>query len=218
MKIRWFGQSAFLIQDGDAALAIDPYRDLNNRGPWHYPPIEGASADLLLITHEHTDHSGAEFIGGEPQTIRSTTGRFESPFGEVVGIAAEHDDVAGTERGPMTIFCFTVGGVRFCHLGDFGQTALRPEQRQAIGDVDVLMIPVGGGSTLDGPAAAAIARELEPTVIVPMHYQTAGVPHFGPLDPFLEEMRDWRVERLDSGEFELDGVGERRIVVPKPPI
>ena len=98
MKIRWFGQSAFLLS-GSARVAIDPFGDVQaavgERGlQFAYPLIEGVDADLLLVTHEHFDHNGADAIGGDPHTIRSTAGTFESPVGEVTAIASEHDDAA----------------------------------------------------------------------------------------------------------------------------
>jgi L-ascorbate metabolism protein UlaG (beta-lactamase superfamily) len=90
---------------------------------WDYPAIEDVSADLLLVTHEHFDHNAVDVIGGQPAILRSTAGRHESPVGEVVGVASEHDQAAGTERGPNTIFVFTLDGVRVAHFGDFGQPA-----------------------------------------------------------------------------------------------
>ena len=95
-----------------------------------YPPIEADGVDLLLVTHEHVDHNGVEAIGGEPAILRSTAGRLESPLGEVVGVASEHDDAAGTERGPNTIFVFELDGLRVAHFGDFGQAELRPSRRR----------------------------------------------------------------------------------------
>ena len=89
-------------------------------------------------------------------------------MGEVVGIASEHDDVAGTKRGANTIFRFSLDGLSFAHLGDFGQPALRPEQRAALGAVDVLFMPVGGGPTIGGEAAAALVREVAPRLVIPM--------------------------------------------------
>ena len=141
--------------------------------------------DLLLITHEHVDHNGAEAVGGSPHTVRSTAGRFETPAGEVVAVASEHDAQAGTVRGPNTIFVLDIDGVRVCHMGDFGQAALRPEQRDAIGDIDLLFVPVGGGPTLDAAGAAAVVDELRPAVVVPMHYRTEAIGFLDPADDFL---------------------------------
>ncbi len=122
MHIEWYGQSAFRLSDGAATVFIDPFDDLtvmDQRGlRWDYPAISGVEADLLLVTHEHVDHNGAGAIGGDPVTLRSTAGRLDSPIGEVVAVASEHDQVAGTKRGPNTLFAFTLGRRRIAHLDD----------------------------------------------------------------------------------------------------
>src|SRR4051794_16883017 len=114
--------------------------------------------------------NAAEVVDGEPEVLRSTAGRLASPAGEVVAVASEHDDVAGTARGPNTIFCLGLSGLRLCHMGDFGQPALRPEQRAAIGEVDVLFLPVGGGPTIGGGTAAAVVGGNTPRPGVPRHH------------------------------------------------
>ncbi len=147
MQVEWYGQSAFRLTGAQATVFIDPFGDMSamaSRGmQFDYPSIEGVSADLLLVTHEHLDHNGVEAISGAPVVLRSTAGKLESPIGEVLAIASEHDDAAGTERGPNTIFVFELDGVRVCHFGDFGQPGLRDRQREAIGSVDLLILPVG---------------------------------------------------------------------------
>ena len=202
MEIRWFGQSAFLLR-GERSVVVDPFADVSvlaSRGlRFDYPRIEGVGADVLLVTHEHVDHSGVEAVEGEPLVIRSTAGTFETPIGEVVAIAGEHDDVAGTARGPNTVFRFALDGLRVCHLGDHGQSALRPEQRAAIGEVDVLFVPVGDGPTIGGAAAADLVRELGPRLVVPMHFRTPAVNFLEPPDAFLEALGA-RVESLDASE------------------
>jgi L-ascorbate metabolism protein UlaG (beta-lactamase superfamily) len=207
MVLRWFGQSAFLLL-GSKRVLIDPFGQLGEklaeRGiSFRHPPVDGVSADLVLVTHEHRDHNAVQAADGAPVVIRSTAGTLESPVGEIVAVASEHDDRAGTARGPNTIFCFTLDGLRFAHLGDFGQPALRPEQREAIGQVDVLFVPVGGGPTIGGAAAAELVREIGPRVVVPMHYGNEGVDFLEPPDAFLEALGA-RVERLDSSEVDLD--------------
>ena len=208
MRIRWYGQSAFHVQGRERSVFVDPFGDMSalaaSRGmQFDYPPIAGVAADLLLVTHEHGDHNGIEAIEGEPATLRAQPGRHESPVGEVVGVASEHDDAAGTQRGPNTIFCFALDGLRLCHLGDFGQPVLRPEQRAAIGEVDVLFLPAGGGPTIGGEASVQVVRELEPRLVVPMHYRTDAVNFLDPPDAFLEALGA-RVERLDGDEAEID--------------
>jgi len=206
MRIRWFGQSTFLIS-GERLVFIDPFGDMDvlaGRGlRFDYPPIEGVEADLLLVTHEHVDHNAVEVIGGSPVILRSTAGTFESPVGEVIAVASEHDEVAGTERGPNTIFRFTLDGLRLSHFGDFGQAELRPEQRKAIGDLDVLLLPVGAGPTVGGEPAAAIVRALRPRLVIPMHYRTEAVNFLDPPDEFLAALGA-RVERLNESELEVE--------------
>jgi L-ascorbate metabolism protein UlaG (beta-lactamase superfamily) len=206
MRVRWFGQSAFLLV-GQKTVFVDPFGDMSGaaaRGiEFNYPPIEGVTADLVLVTHEHGDHNAVDAVGGSPVVLRSTAGRLESPLGEVVAVASEHDDVAGTARGPNTVFCFSLDGLRICHLGDFGQPALRPEQREAMGPVDVLFVPVGGGPTIGGVAAAELVRSLAPRLVVPMHYRTAAVNFLEPPDEFLEAF-GLGVQRLDTSEAVAD--------------
>jgi L-ascorbate metabolism protein UlaG (beta-lactamase superfamily) len=205
MRTQWLGQSAFRLATDDATVVVDPMGDvaaLAARGglKLEYPPIEGIRADLVLVTHEHADHNGVDRIEGDPVVVRSTAGRFDSPVGEVVAIASEHDDVAGTKRGPNTIFVFELGGVRVAHFGDFGQRALRDEQAAAIGALDLLLVPVGGGPTLDAEQAAQVVERLRPRWIVPMHYRTHRVDWLEPPDAFLERMA--HVVRLPTPEFD----------------
>jgi L-ascorbate metabolism protein UlaG (beta-lactamase superfamily) len=189
MKIRWYGQSAYTLTGATQTVAIDPFGDLGalmaGRRRFDYAPVPAHPADLLLVTHEHRDHNAVEAITGTPQVIRSTAGRFESPIGEVVAINSEHDSEAGTSRGPNTIFVFTLDGVRVCHFGDFGQSGLRPEQRAAIGDIDPLFLPVGGGPTIGAAEAAQIMTTLAPRWVVPMHYRTEAIDFLDPVDAFL---------------------------------
>ena len=219
MRIRWYGQSSFSLEDDGTTVFIDPFGDMSgmsSRG-WecNYPKIEGVSADLLLVTHEHRDHNGVEAIGGDPKTIRSTAGTFD----DVVAIASEHDDAAGTERGPNTIFRFGLDGLRVCHLGDFGQPALRPEQQQAIGEVDLLFVPVRGVPTVGGEAAAAIVRALGARLVVPMHYRTEAVNFLDPPDDFLEAL-GYPVERPGDSAAVVEPLladGGRRVLLLAPP-
>ncbi len=159
-------------------------------------------------------------MSGSPPVLRATAGTHDSPLGEVVAVASEHDDVAGTQRGPNTIFRFALDGLRFCHFGDFGQAALRPEQHAAIGEIDVLFLPVGDGPTVGGERAAAVVRALRPRLVVPMHYRTPAVNFLEPPDAFLEALGA-RVERLGESEFAVEGLlgtpGEPVVALPAAP-
>ncbi len=220
MKIRWHGQSAYTLTGAEQTVAIDPFGDLGalmqGRRRFEYPPVPVHAADLLLVTHEHIDHNAVEAITGAPQIVRSTAGRFETPVGEVVAIASEHDDQAGTARGPNTIFVFTLDGVRVCHFGDFGQTGLRPEQRAAIGAVDLLIVPVGGGPTIDATQAAAITRALDPRWVVPMHYRTDAIDFLEPADAFLA-LFEHITPTGPEHAIEQDGIGSTGVLHMAPP-
>jgi L-ascorbate metabolism protein UlaG (beta-lactamase superfamily) len=210
MHVEWYGQSAFRLSTAEATVVIDPFGDLSQlaqRGMrFDYPPMSDLSADLVLVTHEHADHNAVEVIGGDPAILRSTAGRLDSPIGEVTALASEHDEAAGTERGPNTIFVFTLGDVRVCHFGDFGQGGLRDEQAAAIGAVDLLMLPVGGGPTIGARQAHAIAGRIGPRWVVPMHYRTPRMGFLETADEFLELQA--RVERLDTPGFDTEALPE----------
>jgi L-ascorbate metabolism protein UlaG (beta-lactamase superfamily) len=223
MRVEWYGQSAFHLSAGEQRVAIDPFIDMSeiaaSRGmQFDYPPLEGIEADLLLVTHEHGDHNGVEAVVGEPTTLRSTAGTLDSPLGEVTAIASEHDEQAGTARGPNTIFVFELDGVRVCHFGDFGQSALREEQAAAIGHVDLLILPVGGGPTIGAAQAAEIVARLSPRWVVPMHYRTERINFLDTADEFLASSE--HVERLSHSVFEtseLPAADGPLVVVPAAP-
>lgn len=219
MQIQWYGQSAFRLAEGGQTVVIDPFDPaaFTDRGMrWDYPALDGVTADLLLVTHEHRDHNAVQVVGGDPAILRSTAGTHESPIGGVVGIASEHDEVAGTQRGPNTLFVFDLGGKRVAHLGDLGQAALRPEQLAALGTVDVLFVPIGGGPTIGAQQATEVAAQLGAQVIIPMHYRTARIDFLEPADDFLA--RASRVEKV-SPTFALDDVLRDGpvVVVPAAP-
>jgi L-ascorbate metabolism protein UlaG (beta-lactamase superfamily) len=221
MRVEWHGQSAFSFEGDTRRVFIDPFeaavfaeRDLQ----WDYPAIEAGEVDLLLVTHEHADHNGVGAVAGAGTTLRARAGRHASPLGEVIGVASEHDEAAGTERGPNTIFAFELDGLRVAHFGDFGQAGLRPEQRAAIGAVDLLFLPVGGGPTIGGAAAAEIARALDPSWVVPMHYRTPRIGFLETEEAFVAAMGE--VRRLDDSHFdtaELSRADGPLVVIPAAP-
>ncbi|HEX3737143.1 MAG TPA: MBL fold metallo-hydrolase [Solirubrobacterales bacterium] len=223
MRVDWHGQSAFTLDGEAATVFIDPFGDMSaaaSRGiEWGYPAIESpVGVDLLIVTHEHGDHNAVEVIDGEPALVRSVAGTHSGPLGDVVAIASEHDGAAGTERGPNTIVVFDLDGIRIAHFGDFGQPALRPEQRAHLDGIDLLFLPVGGGPTIDGATATDIALDLGAPWVVPMHYKTDKINFLDTEEAFVEAMP--AAERLSASSFDTadleKGSGPTAIVPAAP--
>jgi L-ascorbate metabolism protein UlaG (beta-lactamase superfamily) len=211
MKIKWLAHAAFLITSDDGTRIItDPYKTADDL---RYGEI-AESADIVLVSHDHTDHANVAAVKGNPQVVRSTA---EAKGIKIKGVPTAHDDSGGSVRGKNTIFCFEVDGVNVCHAGDLGHM-LTDEQAAAIGKVDVLLIPVGGFFTIDAATADRVCKKLGPRVVIPMHYKTDKLdfPIAG-VDGFLKGKDN--VTRLDNSEVEIKA-GELpasvRIMVLKP--
>jgi L-ascorbate metabolism protein UlaG (beta-lactamase superfamily) len=217
MHVEWYGQSTFRLQAGGVTVVIDPFGDMSaaaSRGlQFDYPPLTDVTADLLLVTHEHADHNAVEVVGGDPQIIRSSAGTFESPVGEVVGVASEHDSVAGTQRGANVLYAFDFDGVRVAHLGDLGQSILRGEQAAALGQIDLLFVPVGDGPTIGPSLAHEISATLGARWIVPMHYRTARTNFLETADAFLDRFEQVTVP---GQSFDLSEVAEGAVAPAAP--
>ena len=215
MKIRWYGQSAFLLTGKTHSVFTDPFYDTSHMAArgirFAYPAIQGVHADLVLITHEHGDHNGQAAIVSPETVIRSTAGTFDTPVGKVVGVNSDHDQAAGTQRGANKIYTFELDGLRLCHFGDFGQDALRPEQRAAIGPVDVLMLPVGAGPTIGPEKAREVAAELSPRWIIPMHYRTELLGMLEVPDAFFAMYN--RAHRIGGTEIDLDKAPDADLLI-----
>jgi len=169
MQIIWYGQSFFRIltqrgKNNQVNLIIDPF---DEKIGLKVPFLE---TDILLITHHHHDHDNLKAIKGNPFII-SGPGEYEIKGVFIQGIPAFHDNVRGKERGLNTIYTIETEEIRLCHLGDLGQKELDSEQLEEIGDIDILMIPMGGVYTISAKEASKIISQLEPKVVIPMHYQ-----------------------------------------------
>jgi len=195
MKLKWLGHSAFEItSDAGIKLITDPYATDDRLS---YGEIK-ESADIVTVSHDHSDHNNVSAVRGNPEIVRGTT---EIKGIKFRGIPTYHDEAKGQQRGKNTIFCFEVDGAKVCHLGDLGHT-LGDKQIAELGEVDILLIPVGGFYTINAMAASQICDQLKPRVIIPMHYKTnkCGLPISG-VDEFLQGKKN--VSRLDASEVEL---------------
>lgn len=212
MVITWYGQACFKIQSGDLVIAIDPFDKEIGFTPPRF------RADIVMATHGHHDHNNVAAIAGEPFVITSA-GEYEVKGVNVTGIETYHDTAHGRERGLNTIYMIEVEGVRILHMGDFGEASMREEILEAVGEIDVLMIPVGGVYTIEGDAAAKIARQVEPTIVIPMHYKIPGlkISLAGP-EQFLKEMgaKDAEAqEKLTIKKKDIPEDGKTAVVVLK---
>ena len=168
MHITWHGQSFFQLQTSlskgeQTTIAIDPFDESTGL---KVPLIQ---ADILLITHDHSDHNNKKAVKGQPFLVEGP-GEYEVKEIFIQGIPSFHDEKDGKERGVNTIYTIDVEEMRLCHLGDFGQKELTEDQLEQIGDVDILMIPVGGEVVLDAKGAAHVISQIEPKIVIPMHY------------------------------------------------
>ena len=168
MQIVWKGQSCFQIstqksKDSQVNIVIDPF------GPELGLRMPNLTADIVLVTHDHPDHDNVKAVGGNPLVINSP-GEYEIKEVYVRGINSWHDDTEGKERGGNTIYVIEAEDLRICHLGDLGQKELTDEQLEAIGEIDVLMVPVGGNFTISEKEAMKIMSQIEPKITIPMHY------------------------------------------------
>jgi L-ascorbate metabolism protein UlaG (beta-lactamase superfamily) len=167
MKTKWLGHACFLItSEGGLRVITDPYAV---GGGINYSPIE-ETADVVVVSHDHSDHNNVAAVQGKPEVIKGPGTRTAKGI-QFRGIAASHDTSHGTQRGPNTIFCFTIDGLRLCHLGDLGHV-LSQAQVAEIGAVDILFAPVGGFFTIDATTASHVCDQLKPKVVIPMHFKT----------------------------------------------
>ncbi len=188
MDIYWGGQSLFRIKGKNASVVIDPY-DPNYTG---LKLPKDLTADMVLISHEHEDHSNADAVSGpdgaKPMVFKDP-GEYEVAGVVVSAINTYHDNTSGSERGKNIIFHLMFDGLNIVHLGDLGQSELSEQQLTQIGAVDILLIPVGAGFTIDGKAAANIVSQLEPKITIPMHYKIEGLKfELEGVEGFLKEM------------------------------
>ena len=164
MTINWFGQSCFRIEVKEGSILIDPFSKEIGLKP---PKIKD---DIVLVSHDHDDHNNIEEINPEAFLI-NTPGEYEKKGIAVRGISSYHDKTEGKERGLNTIYVIKAEDMTICHLGDLGQEKLDEKQVEEIGDIDILLVPVGGNYTINGKEAVGVIGQIEPKIIIPMHYK-----------------------------------------------
>lgn len=181
MEISYLGHSSFKIVGKDISIVCDPY-DSTKVG-LTFPRTE---ADVVTVSHNHFDHNAINAVRGQFVCF-DTPGEYEIKNAEIVGTASAHDEKNGAERGQNTIFSYEVDGINICHLGDLG-CSLTSAQLEKIDGVDILMIPVGGKYTIDSKIAAKVISEIEPKIVIPMHFKAGKMTELDPLEVFLKEI------------------------------
>ncbi len=198
MKIKWNGHASFTITSKDGSVIVtDPYNPDGYGGVLKYDMVQDR-ADAVLVSHDHADHNYVQGLPGSPKVLKGP-----GKVGDTVinGINAFHDESHGSERGSNTVFSFRVDGIDICFSGDLGHQ-LSSDQIKAIGNVDLLLVPVGGTFTVNADGAVDLVKSLKPGIVIPMHYKTAkcDLP-IGEVDDFLAKMDN--VKRLNKSEIEL---------------
>lgn len=187
MDISPLGHASFRLRGKLASLVTDPY-DSAMVG-LKFP--KNTEADIVTVSHDHPDHNKVSAVSGTPFVVRGP-GEYEIKGVSVIGISTFHDAEEGKVRGKNTAYRIEIDGVRFAHLGDLGHQ-LTSQQLEIIDGVDVLFVPVGGFYTIDAKVAAAVVSDIEPKIVIPMHYQVPGLKSelfekLSPVAVFLKEM------------------------------
>ncbi|MBI2917462.1 MAG: MBL fold metallo-hydrolase [Chloroflexi bacterium] len=182
MELTWLGHSCFRLRSQRATVLLDPFNPSLG-----YPLPPDLSGQVVTITHDHPGHNNAAAVGGSPRVVRQP-GEYQVSGMLLLAIASYHDDSNGEKLGKNTIFCLEADGLWVCHLGDLGHLP-SPDLVSQMAPVHVLLVPVGGTTTLSPSQAVEAITRLEPRVVVPMHYQTpAARPDLAPVERFLKEM------------------------------
>ncbi len=182
MDIDWYGQSCFRLREGNITVVTDPY---DKSIGYNLPRLR---ADLVTISHDAPGHANAAAVKGDPKVL-TRPGEYEVRGVFITGIQTWRGAGArGEAKEENTVFVFEFGELTVCHLGDLSRV-LTQAQVESMPDIDVLLVPVGGGAALDADKAAEVISQLEPRIIIPMHYHTPFCTlALEPLSKFLKEM------------------------------
>ena len=198
MIIQWLGHSCFLLTSADGVRVLtDPF------DPQIGYPAPAVEADIVTTSHQHSDHNYTAVVKGNFTTVKNA-GALTLKGIEILGVPTFHDEAGGRQRGQNLLFRLTIDGLRVLHCGDLGH-ALTPEQLQAVGAVDVLLVPVGGHYTVDAATALEVMRALRPTVTIPMHFKTPALDFpITTVEPFLKAAGGGR----QAGQSEVELTAE----------
>jgi len=196
MKIRWYGHASFLFTSKDGIKVLtDPFDSSVGY------PIPEVEPNIVTISHEHFDHNAVNTLKGKFTVLK---GKVEKEVSGIIikSISSYHDDALGSKRGENYIFKFLIDEINIVHLGDLGHI-LTKEDKEKIGEIDIICIPVGGIYTIDAKQALDIIEKFNPKIAIPMHYKT---PHLkfdlAPVDTFISLIK-YPVKKLAEKEIEI---------------
>ena len=199
-EITWLGHACFRLKSRDATIITDPYDKSLGLGTLNQ------RADVVTVSHANAHHNAAAAVKGDPFVV-SSPGEYEVKGVFITGVWSFADDQQGKVRGRNTIFLFHLDDLIVCHLGSLAHT-LNASQLDALSNVDVLLVPVGGNTTLTPTRASEVISQIEPKIVVPMHYATGRESvEMGTLEAFAKEMglKEWTAEdKLSVKASDLD--------------
>jgi L-ascorbate metabolism protein UlaG (beta-lactamase superfamily) len=216
MVITYYGVSCFKIQSGDTIIVLDPPSKKSGFKPPRF------QADVVCISHNHPGHNGLEHIPGkEKGTVPfgiTGPGEYEIKGVTVKGLRTFHDSLSGKKYGLNTVYNFVFDKINICHLGDFGEKELRPELQESLGEVDILFVPING-AIIAAEQAVKIINQIEPKVVIPMHYFTKSFKVDKKcLSAFLKEIGQEKVTPVEKFTFRKREISDKKqeVVVLTP--
>ncbi|HEY8475698.1 MAG TPA: MBL fold metallo-hydrolase [Chloroflexota bacterium] len=181
MEIVWLGHACFRLRGKEATVVTDPYAKSLGIG------MPRVTADIVTVSHDDPHHNHVAGVAGSPKVVDGP-GEYEIGGVAITGVRTYRDKQKGATRGKNTSYLIHIDELKVCHLGDLGHL-LSADQIDVLKEVDVLLLPVGGHCTIGASEAAEVISQLEPRIVIPMHYWVDGIAvPLDRLDKFLREM------------------------------
>jgi len=217
MDITWYGLSCFRIREGGATVICDPYdKSVGLASP-------KVRADIVTISHEQPGHNSVDRVQGEMKVLRGP-GEYELNNVFITGATTYHHKHSPNATERNIIFFFQFGDLTVGHLGDLGEVPTQAEIEELnLGEVDILLVPIGGGATLDPTRAVEVIGLFEPKIVIPMHYRHPGLaPELAatlePIDKFLKEFGATAPEPQEMLKVTKSGLPEETQVMILIPV
>lgn len=181
MEIVWFGHSCFRLRGKDISIITDPFDRSSGYSLGH------VAAQVVTVSHNAPDHANVGAVDGDPRIVDGP-GEYEISGVFITGVATRRDSRTGIAKEHNTAYLIEIDDLTVCHLGDLGEI-LTPEQVEQMNSADVLLIPVGGNNTINAAKAAEVVSQIEPRIVIPMHFKTdVTTLELEPVSKFLREM------------------------------